>query len=233
MSSGLRATMRGRRRRLAEMRDEEGEELAEIAAIGLDGLGREPPLAGERWRAMRSTRVACRPRRQAASLRSCSWRQLPDPGSPPRQRRAQLTCSCFVPAMPFDSVKSPSTRMNSLVADVLMPLALDTAYSYAVPAGLDLKEGDVVRVPLGTRETVGVVWGLRDGRRAPTSRASPARLDAPPMSAPMRRLVDWIAWYTLAPQGLRPGPRPQAAGGRTRRRWLGSAFASPVRRRSG
>ena len=53
--------------------------------------------------------------------------------------------------------------MDTLVADVLMPLALDTAYSYAVPAHLDLDEGDVVCVPLGTRETVGVVWSLRQG----------------------------------------------------------------------
>ena len=90
--------------------------------------------------------------------------------------------------------------MNSLVADVLMPLALDTAYSYAVPAGLDLKEGDAVCVPLGTRETVGVVWGLRAG--AASNLKSVARtVDAPPMSEPMRRLVDWMAWYTLAPKG--------------------------------
>ena len=90
--------------------------------------------------------------------------------------------------------------MSSLVADVLMPLALDTAYSYAVPAGLDLKEGDAVCVPLGTRETVGVVWGLRAG--AASNLKSVARpVDAPPMSEPMRRLVDWMAWYTLAPKG--------------------------------
>ena len=31
--------------------------------------------------------------------------------------------------------------MTSHVADVLIPLALDTAYSYAVPDGLALKEG--------------------------------------------------------------------------------------------
>ena len=49
------------------------------------------------------------------------------------------------------------------IADVLMPLALDTAYSYAVPPGLLLRDGDVVQVPLGTRETIGVVWSLREG----------------------------------------------------------------------
>jgi primosomal protein N' (replication factor Y) (superfamily II helicase) len=102
--------------------------------------------------------------------------------------------------MHFDSVKARLPPMSSLVADVLMPLALDTAYSYAVPAGLDLKEGDAVCVPLGTRETVGIVWGLRAG--AASNLKSIARtVDAPPMSEPMRRLVDWMAWYTLAPKG--------------------------------
>ena len=90
--------------------------------------------------------------------------------------------------------------MNSRVADVLMPLALDTAYSYAVPPHLDLQEGDVVCVPLGTRETMGVVWGLRQGA-ASNLKSVARKTDAPPMSDAVRRLVDWMAWYTLAPKG--------------------------------
>ncbi|HEX2509739.1 MAG TPA: DEAD/DEAH box helicase, partial [Microvirga sp.] len=86
------------------------------------------------------------------------------------------------------------------VADILIPLALDTAYSYAVPDGLALKEGDVVQVPLGTRETVGVVWSLREGSGANFKPVS-SRIDAPPLSAPMRSFLDWMAWYTLAPKG--------------------------------
>jgi primosomal protein N' (replication factor Y) len=86
------------------------------------------------------------------------------------------------------------------VADVLIPLALDTAYSYVVPDELALREGDVVQVPLGTRETVGVVWGLREGPGANFKPVS-GRIDAPPLSAPLRKFVDWIAWYTLAPKG--------------------------------
>ena len=42
--------------------------------------------------------------------------------------------------------------------DVLVPVALDQAYSYRVPAGLDLVPGDLVCVPLGAREATGVVW---------------------------------------------------------------------------
>ena len=90
--------------------------------------------------------------------------------------------------------------MTSRVADVLIPLALDTAYSYAVPDGLALAEGDVVQVPLGTRETVGVVWGLRNGAGA-NFKPVTGRLDVPPLPAAMRGFLDWIAWYTLAPRG--------------------------------
>ena len=42
--------------------------------------------------------------------------------------------------------------------DVLVPVALDQAYSYRVPAEFDLAPGDIVSVPLGAREAIGVVW---------------------------------------------------------------------------
>ena len=86
-------------------------------------------------------------------------------------------------------------------AEILIPLALDTAYSYAVPAGLSLAEGDVVQVPLGPRETVGVVWGLAESASGSNLRPVTGRIDVPSLSEPLRRLVDWLARYTLAPKG--------------------------------
>ena len=44
------------------------------------------------------------------------------------------------------------------VVDVLVPVALDQAYSYRVPEALDLAPGDFVSVPLGAREATAVVW---------------------------------------------------------------------------
>jgi primosomal protein N' (replication factor Y) len=90
--------------------------------------------------------------------------------------------------------------MTGQVADILIPLALDTAYSYAVPDGLALKEGDVVQVPLATREVVGVVWGLRPGSGANFKKVAGV-IDTPSLSPKMRRFLEWIAWYTLTPKG--------------------------------
>ncbi len=97
------------------------------------------------------------------------------------------------------------TESAPSVVDVLLPLALDKAYSYRAPQGLSLAPGDLVTVPLGTRETVGVVWD-RDSDAPSGSggnlKAVIARHDWPVMSGNLRRFVDWIASYTLAPKGM-------------------------------
>jgi primosomal protein N' (replication factor Y) (superfamily II helicase) len=91
------------------------------------------------------------------------------------------------------------------VIDVLLPLALDKAYSYRAPAGLSLNAGDLVTVPLGTRETIGVVWDRDPDAPAGSGgnlKAVIVRHDWPPVSTNLRRFVDWIASYTLAPKGM-------------------------------
>ena len=87
---------------------------------------------------------------------------------------------------------------------VLLPLPLDRAYDYAVPD--DLEEaalpGSFVRVPLGGVERVGVIWGEGEGGVEPAClKPVTAVLEAPPMTEPLRRLVDWAAEYTLAQRG--------------------------------
>jgi primosomal protein N' (replication factor Y) (superfamily II helicase) len=94
--------------------------------------------------------------------------------------------------------------MNTRVVDVLVPVALDQAYSYRVPAGCDLAPGDVVTVPLGARETLGVVWAENP---APNPRLHNRlkdvgdKLDVPPLKAELRSFVDWVAGYTLTARG--------------------------------
>ncbi|MFO7309140.1 MAG: primosomal protein N' [Pseudomonadota bacterium] len=103
--------------------------------------------------------------------------------------------------MPSENGASEARQAASRIADVVVPVALDKAYSYAVPAGTALAEGDVVVVPLGPRQTVGVVWAVREGSAA-NLKSVLGRVDVPPMGEDLRRLIDWIAWYTLAPLGL-------------------------------
>lgn len=89
---------------------------------------------------------------------------------------------------------------------VLLPLPLAGAYDYMAPAGAEICAGDFVRVPLGRRETVGVVWDdagptAASGVDAARLRPVGERLDCPPMSRELRRLIDWLAEYTLSPPG--------------------------------
>ncbi|MEE4237933.1 MAG: primosomal protein N' [Anderseniella sp.] len=85
---------------------------------------------------------------------------------------------------------------------VLLPLALEGAYTYAVPQGMTLAEGDYVRVPLGPRQMIGVVWQV--GGAAPAGaklRAVAERYDTPPMPALHRQFIDWVARYYLENPG--------------------------------
>lgn len=88
---------------------------------------------------------------------------------------------------------------------VLMPLPLERAYDYAVPAELAeaVAPGAFVRVPLSGRERTGVVWdaGGDDVVEAARFKSLAAVLQTPPMAEPLRRLVDWAAEYTLTPPG--------------------------------
>ncbi|OYY13044.1 MAG: primosomal protein N' [Rhizobiales bacterium 35-68-8] len=95
--------------------------------------------------------------------------------------------------------------MSARTVDVLLPLGLDTPYSYTVPEGLDLSPGDLVHVPLGNRGMVGCVWP----RRAPAAPVDGAKLKAVkaklayvPLPADLLQLIDWMADYTLAPRGM-------------------------------
>src|SRR5689334_10167381 len=85
---------------------------------------------------------------------------------------------------------------------VLIPLALFTAYDYAIPEGLNLEAGDFVAVPLGRRTVMGVVWGAGDDSvPAEKLRAVEARLEIPAMPEVSRRFIDWVANYCMAPIG--------------------------------
>jgi primosomal protein N' (replication factor Y) len=93
--------------------------------------------------------------------------------------------------------------MATRIVDILVPLALDQAYSYRVPAGVDLAAGDFVSVSLGPNEYTGVVWGEGNPRPGLHNRLKEAgeKLDIPPLKEELRDFVDWVAGYTLGARG--------------------------------
>jgi primosomal protein N' (replication factor Y) (superfamily II helicase) len=100
---------------------------------------------------------------------------------------------------------SSSAISSTGMVDVLVPVALDHTYSYRVPRGLDLKAGDVVCVPLGPREVVGVVWAENarpDPRLHNRLKDVGEKLDVPPLKGELRALVDWVSTYTLSARGM-------------------------------
>ncbi|MDE1153458.1 MAG: primosomal protein N' [Micavibrio sp.] len=119
-----------------------------------------------------------------------------------------------------DEIADPAARR----AQVLVPYPLSKAYDYLIPHNMDLRAGDYVRVPLGKRDTVGVVWTL-DGK----DDVDPARLKAvqqnfqfEPMPQTHRQFLEWVARYTMsdlgsvlkmslsAPEALQPPKAVQA-----------------------
>src|SRR5918994_6623772 len=94
--------------------------------------------------------------------------------------------------------------MAKQTVDVLVPVALDKAYSYRVPEGVELAPGDIVAVPLGATEYAGVVWGEGTARPGLDNRLKEVeeKLDLPPLKPELRGFVDWVSGYTLASRGM-------------------------------
>ena len=88
-------------------------------------------------------------------------------------------------------------------APVLLPLPLDGPFDYAMPEGLELEPGDVVEVPFGPRSVIGVVWDEPPEKPADPKRLKPIKrkLDVPPQTPALRRLVKHVAATTLHPLG--------------------------------
>ena len=95
--------------------------------------------------------------------------------------------------------------MAKRVVDVLVPVALDRAYSYRVPDGLELAPGDIVCVPLGARDATAVVWAENpkpDIRLDNRLKDIEEKLEFPPLRPELRGFVDWLANYTVTSRGM-------------------------------
>jgi len=89
---------------------------------------------------------------------------------------------------------------------VLLPLPLAGPFDYLADRALELRAGDFVRVPLGARVEIGVVW---DAAAESPGDAPPAhklkrvldRFGAFALPTVSRRFVDWVADYTMSAPG--------------------------------
>ena len=91
--------------------------------------------------------------------------------------------------------------MAKRVVDVLVPVALDRAYSYRVPETLSLAPGDIVSVPLGARDATGVVWADNpkpNPRLDNRLKDVDEKLGLPPLKDELRGFVEWVANYTVS-----------------------------------
>jgi len=97
-----------------------------------------------------------------------------------------------------------SRRADQTAVSVLIPVAVEAPYTYRAPDGLPLRPGDIVEVPLGTRDVVGVVWDDPPDPEIGHNRlrAVAGKFDAPPIPDAVRRFVDWVANYTLTARGM-------------------------------
>lgn len=89
-----------------------------------------------------------------------------------------------------------------MIADIVLPLALDGAYSYRLPEGMALEPGQTVAVPLGTRETFGLVWALDEAVTGENLKAIRSVSNLPSLSENLRQFIGRVSAYTLAPLGL-------------------------------
>jgi primosomal protein N' (replication factor Y) len=107
--------------------------------------------------------------------------------------------------LPANSAAEGIVRPQAARVRVMLPLPLPEALDYLPPGGIAPPEpGSFVRVGLGSRNLVGVVWEGNGGEELPLDRLKPVIevLPAPPLRPEMRRFVERIAAYTLAPPGM-------------------------------
>ena len=93
-------------------------------------------------------------------------------------------------------------QSSDKTVQILTPFPVGKAYSY-MTGGQDVNLGDFVVVPLGKKQTVGLVWSLDDEPDVDRSKLKQiiAVADMPPMPDVHRKFINWISIYTMADLG--------------------------------
>lgn len=95
------------------------------------------------------------------------------------------------------------------LVSILTPFAIDKAYSYRLSEDLAASPmyagpGTIVRVPLGPRKVLGVIWNdaVDDHIKPDRVRDVDEIFDVRPLPAELMEFIDWVARYTLSPRGM-------------------------------
>jgi primosomal protein N' (replication factor Y) len=101
------------------------------------------------------------------------------------------------------------------VARILFPIALPEPFDYAVPEGMSVVAGSYVMAPLGKTVRSAVVWEVvgDDVAEGRTLKFVEHVYDTPPMSAAMRKFIEFTARYTVAAPGAVLAMALRARGG--------------------
>lgn len=85
--------------------------------------------------------------------------------------------------------------------DVLLPLATDRVFTYAVPLKSSVKRGDLVSVPFRHKIVTGIVWkvGIEPSFTGTIKELLTIYKRLPEVSL---NFIEWVARYTMTPRGL-------------------------------
>jgi len=104
--------------------------------------------------------------------------------------------------MPNNDATTPGRDLVADTVSVLLPLPVPGPYDYRVASGMAVQEGAIVRVPLGSREVTGVVWGQATGEVGHNRLKEILEVrDSPPLAPALRAFVSWVARYTVNAEG--------------------------------
>ena len=107
----------------------------------------------------------------------------------------------------LDEGRGPAPGVLARVP-VVMPVALDQTYDYALPPGIEAPPGTYVMVPFGPQSRIGIVWDGPAGEQGkPISdkklkAITECLTEIPPLPELSLRFAEWVARYTLTPLGM-------------------------------
>ena len=117
--------------------------------------------------------------------------------------------SVAVPDCPANSAREPVGDTATIRVPVMLPLPLPEPLDYLPPDAVapPPEPGSFVRVSLGSRRLIGVVWDRFGGESDPVIDAGRLKpivevLPAPALRPELRRFIDRAAAYTLSPPGM-------------------------------